>query len=304
VSWRRQQGQAIVLTVLLLPVMAAGAATVLDVGSWYLTQRQAQSVADAAALAGAQAALAGTADATTLARDYAAKNGGSLASISFASRVTANDTISVTVKETAPGYFSKLFGISSVAIKARASALAANPSKVQRVAPITIGEDSPQLRCGAPCYGQRVDFVALPTGNYNGNATNFSLVDLSGGRQAATADNLARWLRNGYDELLALGQFTGADTGIFNAAQFRSALEAVKGRELVMLVHASANGNEGPAGATYNVVGWAAFVVTGFSGSGRTGTMTGYFTSVNIGGVPTTDARQPYYGVKTIHLID
>jgi hypothetical protein len=71
-----------------------------------------------------------------------------------------------------------------------------------------------------------------------------------------------------------------------------------------MLVHSQANGNEGPAGAKYTVVGWAAFVITGFSGSGRTGTMTGYFTSVNIGGVPTTDARQPYYGVKTIHLID
>jgi Flp pilus assembly protein TadG len=301
---RCEKGQAIVLTVLMLPVLSAAAAFAIDTGSWYLAQRQAQSVADAAALAGAQSTLAGTAAASTMARDYAAKNGGGLATVSFATRVVAHDTISVTVKKDAPGFFSSLFGINLVNVNAKASALAANPSKVQRVSPITIGQDTPQLLCGAPCYGQRVDFVALPTGNYNGNATNFSLVDLSNGKQAATAANLARWLVNGYDDLVALGNFSGADTAIFNAGAFRSALDTVKNREIVVLVHGNANGNEGPAGATYSVVGWAAFVITGFSGSGSTGTMTGYFTSVNIGGTPTTDARQPYYGVKTIHLTD
>jgi Flp pilus assembly protein TadG len=285
-------------------MLAGAAAMVLDVGSWFLAQRQAQSVADASALAGVQVALDGTAQATSLARDYASRNGGSLASVAFSSRLSAHDTISVTVRRTVPGFFSTLLGISGAEVNAKASAYVANPAKVQRVAPITIGEDTPQLLCGAPCYGQRTDFVALPTGSYNGNATNFSLVDLSNGGQAASAENLARWLLGGYDGMLGLGDYTGADTGIYNSPQFRAALDVIKGREILVLVHTKAQGNEGPAGAKYSIVGWAAFVVTGYSGSGRTGTVTGYFTSVNIGGIPSTDNRQPYYGVKTINLTD
>ena len=52
---RSERGQATVLTAVFLVVMLGAAALVLDVGSWYRADRQAQSTADAAALAGAQA---------------------------------------------------------------------------------------------------------------------------------------------------------------------------------------------------------------------------------------------------------
>ena len=52
---RSTQGQATVLTVVFLVVLLGMAALVLDVGSWYRAKRAAQSTADAAALAGAQA---------------------------------------------------------------------------------------------------------------------------------------------------------------------------------------------------------------------------------------------------------
>ena len=52
---RREHGQAAALTVLFLTVLLASAAAVIDVGSWFREDRDTQRVADAAALAGAQA---------------------------------------------------------------------------------------------------------------------------------------------------------------------------------------------------------------------------------------------------------
>src|SRR6476620_39448 len=51
---KKDDGQAVVLMVLALAVLLGMCAMVLDVGSWYRTQRRLQGTADAAALAGAQ----------------------------------------------------------------------------------------------------------------------------------------------------------------------------------------------------------------------------------------------------------
>ena len=75
-SARNERGQAMVLTVVFLVVLLGMAAMVLDVGSWYRADRDTQSTADAAALAGAQALPEDPATAVTLAQQYAAKNGG------------------------------------------------------------------------------------------------------------------------------------------------------------------------------------------------------------------------------------
>ena len=52
---KRENGQAMVLTVLFLAGLIGMSALVLDVGSWFREKRQLQLTADAAALAGAQA---------------------------------------------------------------------------------------------------------------------------------------------------------------------------------------------------------------------------------------------------------
>jgi uncharacterized membrane protein len=51
---RSQVGQAFVLMTLSLAVVMGMAALVLDVGSWFRTDRRLQQTADAAALAGAE----------------------------------------------------------------------------------------------------------------------------------------------------------------------------------------------------------------------------------------------------------
>src|SRR5438045_1802763 len=110
-------GQATILTVVFMTVLLGMAALVLDIGSWYRADRATQSTADAAALAGAQALPYDPAGATTLAQQYANKNGGGLAvaDIAVSQSLVPNDTISVHVRGNAKGVFTKLFGVKSVA---------------------------------------------------------------------------------------------------------------------------------------------------------------------------------------------
>src|SRR5215210_3857868 len=102
---RSDRGQATVLTVVFLMVLLGMAALVLDIGSWYRADRSAQSTADAAALAGAQALPGNGGTATSLAQQYAAKNGGiGSGGITISSKLVASDTITVTVRRPAPGF--------------------------------------------------------------------------------------------------------------------------------------------------------------------------------------------------------
>src|SRR5690348_17376805 len=72
---RGERGQAFVLTVASLVVLLGMAALGIDVGTWYQAQRHDQAVADAAALAGAQALPQDPSQAQALAISYAKDNG-------------------------------------------------------------------------------------------------------------------------------------------------------------------------------------------------------------------------------------
>jgi hypothetical protein len=120
-----ERGQAFVLTALTLVVLCGMSALVIDVGSWYRQKRQLQSTADAAALAGAQVLPTDWSTAKSLALQYADKNGGGVLGANVTSSTTFinGDTISVTAKKDAPGNFSRVFGITSVGVRADASAM-------------------------------------------------------------------------------------------------------------------------------------------------------------------------------------
>ena len=115
---RREHGQAAALTVLFLTVLLASAAAVIDVGSWFREDRDTQRVADAAALAGAQALPESQGTAQALAIEYGGKNGGGVAAanVSFSTTVLAGDTINVDVEKPADSFFAKIVGIDSVEV--------------------------------------------------------------------------------------------------------------------------------------------------------------------------------------------
>jgi hypothetical protein len=113
------------------------AGLVIDFGDAYLQRQDTQNVADAAALAGAAAIPTGTY--MTAAQQMAAKNdiAGDGVSVGF----TNSDTVTVTVTRTAPTYFLRVFGMSSIPVSATAKATIAGVGQISgHVAPYVVTE--------------------------------------------------------------------------------------------------------------------------------------------------------------------
>jgi Flp pilus assembly protein TadG len=310
---RSTHGQATVLTVVFLTVLVGMAALVLDVGSWYRAKRDAQSTADAAALAGAQG-LPDTTNAQGLAQQYASKNGGlGTGTVTFPPKgITPNDTITVTVKRTAPTFFSKLFGKNSVSVGATATVTSEPVSQARYVAPITVYYKHPLLNCKNgnpiscnPIYGAQTTIPLEDihqSGSGNASAA-FGLINLnqnSGGNIGANV--LADWLTNGYPDYLGLGSYNSAPSANFNNSQFLAALNSVLGKEVLFPVYRIIRGPG--SNALYDIIGWVGFVITSYDTGGSAGTITGHFTRYIADGVQVTSCGCTDLGVHKIQLVN
>jgi Flp pilus assembly protein TadG len=122
-----RRGMVVVLVAVLLPVIVGVMALALDGGLLYLQRRQAQSVADAAALAGAYQLYHGSnfSVAQTAAIAIGTQNGITIPS----SQVTAPQTgyVSVSVTSSKPRCFSGLWGAGTLSVTASAVARGINP---------------------------------------------------------------------------------------------------------------------------------------------------------------------------------
>jgi Flp pilus assembly protein TadG len=309
-----QKGQSMVLTIVFLTVLMGMMALVLDVGSWYRAHRAAQSTADAAALAGAQA-LPDSAQATSLANEYATKNTGSGGS--YSTQVTLSqqgfetDTIKVKVTRPSPGFFAKLFGVNTVSVSGTATARAWNVESVRGVAPITVNYKHPVLNCTrgsnptcAPNFGQPTT-LTLEDIHQPGSkdaAGSFGLINLnqqSGGNIGA--GDLANWLLNGYPDYLSTGNYNSAPSANFNNSQFTSALDQQIGNELMFPVYRLLRGPG--SNAIYQIIGWVGFVITSYDTSGSNGTIYGHFTRYVTDGVPSENGGGGAQGLG-VHKIE
>jgi Flp pilus assembly protein TadG len=300
---RDESGQAVLLTVLFLAVLIGAAALTTDVGAWYRQQRQAQATADAAALAGAQALPADPTQAQTLAAQYATSNGGGVPAggITLRSDFEPNDTVVVDVQKDAPSFFANIFSIDHATVTATAAARAGVPNQVDGLAPIAVDKSHPYLSGpGCPCFDVPTTLclgkacVGLPSGA-------FGMVDLNGG--ANGTPELGDWIENGYDGYLPLGHYESSPGAKFNAGPIKSALTDRIGTELMFPVYDGTGG--GGAGGFYNVIGWVAFHLTGFSGHGSSAQLQGWFTKVIWNGLQgTTDQQLPDFGVYSVELVN
>ena len=311
---RSDRGQATVLTLVFLVVLLGMAALVLDLGSWFRADRATQSTADAAALAGAQALPENPGQATTLANQYATNNGGlGSGNVSISSKLVGNDTISVTVKRSAPGFFSKIFGRKSVTVGSTAVARAEGVSSVKFVAPITVHWKHPLLNCTGPSthptcnptFGTEttLDLEDLHKSGGGSGAGAFGLMNLNYGDPSGNvgAGTLADWLLHGYPDYLPLGKYFSAPSANFNNGQFIDAMNQVVGKEVLFPVYRLLTGPG--SNAIYDIIGWVGFVVTSFDPSGSSGSITGHFTSYTADGVQVTTGGNPYFGVKKVELV-
>jgi Flp pilus assembly protein TadG len=303
---RSERGQSTVLTLVFLTVLLGMAALVLDVGSWYRTKRAAQSTADAAALAGAQALPYNTASASTLAMQYANKNGGGVlpSGVTFSNGVGTNDTITVKLTKPATGVFSKLFGVKTVTVGAKATARASLMQSAQYVAPIGVNVKHPKLKgtSSCPCFGSG-NLTTLPLGK-TGAPGAFDLINIDGSHGGTGPQTLADWILKGYSGYLPIGSYL-SDTGAkWNSSPVNAAIQArLNGPPLLFPVYDTLTGNG--ANAVYHVIGWAAFHLTGFTASGNSGSITGWFQQVDWDGIESTvsDGSNPDLGARVVKLI-
>jgi len=303
---RSDRGQATVLTLVFLVVLLGMGALVLDLGSWYRSDRATQSAADAAALAGAQALPTDPSAASALAMQYSTKNGGGLSGsdITVTSGQAPNDTINVKLKRPASGIFTKLFGVDTVTVGAKASARASLMDQAQYVAPIGVNVLHPKLKGTAtcPCFGE-ANATTLPLGK-TGAPGSFDLLNIDSSHGGTGQAILASWILHGYDGDLSLGDYFSDAGAKWNASEINDALTKRLNTTLLFPVYDKLVGTG--SGAQYHVIAWVGFHITGFTASGSSGSITGWFTSVVWDGIPSTTSTggQPDLGARTVYLVD
>jgi Flp pilus assembly protein TadG len=302
---RSNCGQAYVLTILFLVVLLGMAAAVLDVGSWYRAQRALQATVDAAALAGAQKLPESTSQANALASQYAAKNGGGSITVSFKNGVVPNDTITVQGSRPAPGFFSKVFGVHAVTVTAHATARTGGISQAKYVVPIVVDEKHPKLQCNPnPCSGQtELTYQHLKANGSPDGSGNFGFINLTGDSGTGTSD-LEKWITNGFDKYLGLGDYDARTGNPFSSSHIEDVLDARIGDILLFPVYRKLTGTG--TGAKYQIVGWAAFRITGLDFHGTNEKIFGEFVSVTWDGIQagSSGSPPPDFGVKNVSLID
>jgi Flp pilus assembly protein TadG len=298
---KRENGQAMVMTVLFLAALLGMAALVLDVGSWFREKRQLQLTADSAVLAGAQALPGDPSAAASLAFQYAQSNGRPLSAndLSITSGLSANDTITANAKSDAPGFFSKLFGINVVKVGATASARAGLPTQALYVAPMVVNKLHPLLAgSGCPCFHNE---TSLDFGK-EGAPGAFGMLNLVGGNGTVGASELGDEILKGFDQYLPLGYYRSDPGAKFNSSNIEGALAARIGTVLLFPVFDTLTGNG--QNAQYHIIGWVGFHLEGYSVHGTDATLTGYFTQYIAKGIQASSGTtQPDFGVRVIQLI-
>ena len=301
---KRSCGQAYVISILFLAVLLAMAAAVLDIGSWYRADRSLQATVDAAALAGAQALPTSTANASALAAQYAAKNGGGTMNVTFSSKVFPNDTIKVTGSRAAPGFFSKMLGVKSVTVHGTATARAGLLSAAKWVVPIVVDEKHPKLQCNPnPCSGAtELDYLHLKKNGTPDGSGNFGFINLTGGSQGTS--DLGDLIQNGYDQYMNLGNYDAITGNMFSSTNIGDLLQAREGDVLLFPIYRKISGTG--TNAQYVIVGWAAFRLTGMDLTGNNEKLFGEFVSVTWDGIQADKASDAGadFGVKNVSLVD
>jgi Flp pilus assembly protein TadG len=305
---RDERGQAFVLVVASLVVLLGMAALGIDVGSWYKAQRHDQAVADAAALAGSQALPDDPSQAQALALDYANKNGMTLnaSDITFASHVSANDTIKVTVSKPESTIFAKVFGIGSVQVGARAVARAGLPGAARYVAPIVVPITNPMLQCTPPpCTDPTQIFLEDLHGPGSGAAAgSFALLDLIPNDNGSVGSGiLADWMLNGNDDDMPLGIYEAVPSTKYNSSAFQDALHAKVGDDVLFPVYQPPI-LYGGSNAQFNIIGWVAFHIDAQTTHGSSGALNGHFTTFLAQGLQAAPGTGTNTGVKVVQLVE
>ncbi len=295
-----ERGQMTAMMAVSIVALCAMGAFVLDVGSWFRTHRAMQTVADSAALAGAQKLPASTAEAQALAQEYGDKNGGGVSQIQFSSNTFPNDTISIKAETVAPGFLSRVLGVSSVDISADAKARAYNLGSAQFVAPLAVPRWHPMLSGGGcPCFGDGYQ-TTIDLESSNPSLGAFRVINIDGSRGGIGQQTLVDWLENGYEGYMPLGWYYSNPGAKFNPQEFKETMLSRRGTELLFPVYDAVQ--EQGAGYEYRVIGWVGFYVKNFIARGSGGEVQGWFSRVTWEGLA-SESGENFFGATVVKLV-
>jgi Putative Flp pilus-assembly TadE/G-like len=305
---RDESGQALVFVIFALFGLFAMTSLVIDGGSWFRTQRQVQTAADAAALAGAQdlphlppspnvSNCAGnwTVPACKEALKYAQGNYSGLPepTVTF----PTPGEIDVVAEQPVSGIF---FRMLSATAKAHARAGASVPLNLKNVAPIAVYKDDACIVSDPNCFGQPVTLAFAENDPYDPTKSKFGLLDLDRDGSAGAGD-MKDWLENGYPDYLPINTDYPPANGEKNGIKQQLEDAADAARVLLFPVFDGANATTG-----YHIIGWAAFVIDDVvKWTGQEHEMTGHFVTfiaTDLAGSGTI--ADPNFGVRVITLTE
>jgi Flp pilus assembly protein TadG len=307
-AWREERGQLAVYVVVMLVSLIGFTAIVVDFGSWFRDQRRLQAVADASALAGAQALPYDQNTATSLALSYAAKNHGPTPTIVF----PAASQISVDLQNNAPGFFARVYGafFDSALTHAHATAEAAPAVQASGVVPIVVTSTQPMLvNCSGPCFGPGYPTTLKVNDDATLKGGQMGLVDLTG-NGSVTAQQITDWVANGVSSYLQPdAYYYSAGSCKFSNQSFHQALDAkvASAQPLLVPVYDPSLTDTSTNPPRYWIVGWAAFVITDYRLNGcgsKSDYVNGYFVRTIAKGRTDSNVSLPDYGVYVIQLVD
>jgi putative Flp pilus-assembly TadE/G-like protein len=294
--FRSERGQSLVLTTFFVAALLGMAALVIDLGTWFRSQRDLQAVADSAALAGAQG-LPDGGKASAYANQYTNKNGANGPTVTFPNA----DQIKVALQRPAPGFFARVFGVNSVTIRASATAKSFIPGEARYAAPIAVDERHPLIAgCHPnPCFNTPTDLELEKVG-----PGAFRLINIDGSHGGTGPGILEDWLLKGYDGWMPIDWYFSDSGAKFNSSSIQSALTKRIGTEMLFPVYSNTRG--GGANFEYKVIGWIGFVITSFEARGNNGILHGYFTRVVWEGIEGKSGGDPAddFGMRSIELIE
>jgi Flp pilus assembly protein TadG len=291
---RSDSGQAMLFVVVALLGLVGLVSLVVDGGSWFRTQRQVQTAADAAALAGAQNLPIDQTGARSTAISYAQQNFSGIAAptITFPSAAE----IDVVAAEPVNGII--LPALNATA-RAHARAQVSAPSSLKNVAPIAVYKDYACIVTNPTCFGQTVVLGFDDDNPFDPTKSKFGLLDLDRDGSAGSGD-MKNWLDNGYPDFLPVNTIYPPANGEKNGikSQLQSAADAH--RVLLFPVYDTATVTG------YHVIGWAAFVIDDIGKwAGKEHVLTGHFVTFLAtdlaAGNPITDPSLDF-GVHVITL--
>jgi len=291
---RSDSGQAMLFVVCALLGLIGLVSLVVDGGSWFRTQRQVQTAADAAALAGAQNLPVDQTGARTTAISYAQQNFSGIA----APTITFPSAAEIDVVAAKPVNGIILPALNATA-RAHARAQVSAPSSLKNVAPIAVYKDYACIVTNPNCFGQTVVLGFDDDNPFDPTKSKFGLLDLDRDGSAGTGD-MKNWLDNGYPDYLPINTIYPPANGEKNGIKTQLQNAATAHRVLLFPVYDTATATG------YHVIGWAAFVIDDIGKwAGKEHILTGHFVTFLAtdlaAGNPITDPSLDF-GVHVITL--